>query len=306
MNQEAALSSDALLVIICSIIAGSLARILTIKEDFRQYPSYPNGLLIHLVTGVVAASLGAVAIPALLTKNFVAVTFLTLALQQFRDVRKMEKESLSDLEETEFTFRGSAYIDGIAKTFESRNYVAFIVALCTSITISILNKGLHIQNVLLCIIGGIVVGMGVFYYLKRFTKGKTVGDIADVKEGKVEVKDSSLFVDGIYVSNLLGTDNAEKLFGEEGMAVVIHPRENHFRINLDNFGQRQAALFEACRALGVKRYQFTRKDYEEGRVIIALVPIKRDLDAFIEAVKKCPLLESTKKSHAVMDTNMKG
>lgn len=306
MNQDATLSSDALLVIVCSIIIGTLARILTIKEDFRQYPSYPNGLLIHLITGFVASSLGAVAIPALLTKNFVAVTFLTLALQQFRDVRKMEKESLSDLEETEFTFRGNAYIDGIAKTFESRNYIAFIVALSTSVTISILFRGLNINNIYLCILGGIVVGLGVFYYLKRFTKGKTIGDIADVKEGKVEVKDSSLFVDGMYVSNLLGTDNAEKLFRYEGMAVVIYPKENHFRISLDNFGQRQAALFEACRALGVKRYQFTRKDYEEGRVMIALIPIKRDIDAFIEAVKKCPLLESTKKSHAIMETNMKG
>lgn len=53
--------------------------------------------------------------------------------------------------------------------------------------------------------------------------------------------------------------NAEKLFTEEGMAVVIYPKENHFRINLDNFGQRQAALFEACRALGVKRYQSQKK-----------------------------------------------
>ena len=303
---KTSLTSDELVIILIAIFVGTLARIMNLKEDFRQYPSYPNGYFIHLITGFVAASLGAVAIPALLSKNFVAVTFLTLALQQFRDVRKMEKESLSDLEETEFTFRGKAYIDGIAKTFEARNYIAFIVALVTSSVISTLSKIIPNSNFYVCISGGVLSGLAVFYYLKRFTKGKTIGDIADVKEGTIEIKDSSLFVDGMYVSNLLGTENAEKLFRNEGMAVVIYPKENHFRINLDNFGQRQAALFEACRALGVKRYQFTRKDYEEGRVMIALVPIKRDLDAFIEVVKKCPLLESSKKSHAVMKTNLKG
>jgi len=104
----------------------------------------------------------------------------------------------------------------------------------------------------------------------------------------------------------LGTDNTEKLFKEEGLAVVIYPNENHYRINLDNFGQRQAALFEATRALGNKRYHFTRKDYEKGRVVITLVPIKQDIDALIEVVKKCPLLESTNKSHNVMKMDMKG
>jgi len=47
----------------------------------------------------------------------------------FRDVRKMERDSLKDLENTEYTARGNAYIDGIAKTFEARNYFALIVSL---------------------------------------------------------------------------------------------------------------------------------------------------------------------------------
>lgn len=295
------LTLEDLSVILTAVVIGTLARTWVLKEDYRQYPSYPNGYLIHVITGFVAAALGAVAIPALISKNFVAVTFLTLALQQFRDVRKMEKESLSDLENTEYTYRGDAYIDGIAKTFESRNYIAFITAFFVSLTITVLPLNLWIN-----ILSGIVVGLAVVYFLKHFTKGKSIGDIAQVRPGKIEVKESSLFVDGIFVSNLLGTDNAEKLFREEGLAVVIYPNENHYRINLDNFGQRQAALFEATRALGNKRYHFTRKDYEEGRVVITLVPIKQDIDALIEVVKKCPLLESTKKSHSVMKTNLKG
>ncbi|RBW70171.1 YIEGIA domain-containing protein [Bacillus taeanensis] len=301
MGGEQVLQSDDLRIIITAIIVGTFARFFTLKEDYRQYPSYPNGYIIHIITGFVAAALGAVAVPALMSKNFVAVTFLTLAIQQFRDVRKMEKESLNDLEQTEYTFRGSAYIDGIAKTFEVRNYFSLITALITSITMTVVPLNMWGE-----IAAGVGAGIIVLLLLKRFSKGKTIGDIAQVEQAEIEVKDSELFVDGIYVSNLLGTDNAAKLFQEEGMAVVITPNENHFRINLDNFGQRQAALFEATRALGIKRYHFTRKDYQDGRVVIALVPLKRDQDAMIEAVKKCPLIESAKKDHAVMGNSLKG
>jgi hypothetical protein len=301
MEGKELLASSDLHIIITAILIGTLARIITLKEDFRQYPSYPNGYLIHLITGFVAASLGAVALPALLSKNFIAVTFLTLAIQQFRDVRKMENESLNDLEETEFTYRGKAYIDGIAKTFEARNYISLLVALVTSITIKLVPvKGW--VGILL----GIAVGLLLLFVLVRISKGKTIGDIAQVKSGKIEVKGSELFVDGMFISNQLGSDQAQKLFKEEGMAVVIYPNENHFRINLDNFGQRQAALFEATRSLGLKRYHFTRRDFENGRVVIALIPIKNDMDAFIEVVKKCPLLESVKKAKSVMKPNLKG
>ncbi|MCF6092437.1 YIEGIA family protein [Microaerobacter geothermalis] len=302
MKPEGMLDHESLVLILTAIIMGTLARWLTIKEDYRQYPTYPNGYLIHLVTGFIASALGAVAIPALLTKNFVAVTFLTLAIQQFRDVRKMEKESLKDLESTEYTFRGDAYIDGIAKTFESRNYFSLLVSLGTAISMQLTTSEEDWINISV----GVVTGLLLVYILKRFSKGKTVGDIADVEEGKVEVKGTELYVNGVFVSNLLGTDNAQEMFKKEGMAVVINPREDHFRIALDHFGQRQAILFEATKALGVKRYHFSRKEYEQGRIIITLVPIKKDIDALIEVVKKSPLLETIKKSHRVMKTNLFG
>ncbi|PFN76433.1 YIEGIA protein [Bacillus sp. AFS076308] len=296
------LERDQVILIVTSLIIGTLARIITIKEDFRQYPSYPNGYLIHLVLGFVAAALGAVAIPALMTKNFIAVTFLTLAIQQFRDVRKSERESLKDLENTEFAYRGDAYIDGISKTFESRNYFSLLVALGCAITIQLVDS----KSSLINIISGAIVGFILIYVLKRFSKGKTIGDISEVKEGKIEVKNHELFVDGIYVTNLLGTENASKLFQEEGRAVVIYPKQEHFRVTLENFGQRQAALFEATKTLGVKRYHFTRRDFNNGRVVIALVPIINEIDGLIEVVKKTPLLESSKKSPAVMKSNMVG
>lgn len=302
MQAGGVLSTHYIVMIVTSVVVGTLARALTIKEDFRQYPSYPNGYLIHLLTGFVAASLGAVAIPALITKNFVAVTFLALAIQQFRDVRKMERNSLKDLENTEYTARGDAYIDGIAKTFEARNYFALIVSFAAALTIQMIDSKYIWTNV----VSGLIAGFIVLLILKRFSKGKKVGDIADVRPGKVEVKGSELYVDGVYVANTLGTENARKLFAEEGIAAVIYPRETNFRIALDNFGQRQAIIFEATRALGLKRYHFTRKDYDQGRIIITLVPITGNVENLIQSIKNTPLLESVKKSHAVLKTNLVG
>lgn len=301
MNQEW-ISHEHIIMIVTAIIVGTLARIFSLKEDFRQYPSYPNGYLIHIVTGFVSAALGAVAIPALLTKNFVAVTFLAIAIQQFRDVRKAEKESLADLENTEYVFRGNAYIDGIAKSFESRNYFSLVVAFITALTIQIVNSKSDWINILV----GFIVGFIIFYILKRFSKGKTIGDIAEVEQGQIEVRDSELYVNDLFVSNLIGSDYASQLFNNEGLAVIITPHEYQFSLTLNNLGQRQAALFETARAVGVKRYHFTRKDFETGKIILAIVPLMNDIDRIIEAVKKTPLLESVKKSEAVMDTNLFG
>src|SRR5207248_3527924 len=106
------------------------------------------------------------------------------------------------------------------------------------------------------------------YLLKRFSKGKTIGDIAEVTQGTIEMKENELYVDGLFISNLLGTDNAATLFEKEGLAVIIKPHKNHLRLTLEHFGQRQAALYEATRALGLKRYHFTRRDFDNGRIVI--------------------------------------
>jgi len=296
-GERGTIAPEYLALILTAIFVGTVARLLTLKIDYRQYPSHPNGYMIHLVIGFIAASLGAFAVPAVMTGNYTAVTFLTLALQQFRDVRKIEKESLKDLESTEFTPRGDAYIDGIAKTFESRNYIALVVSLVTGVIIQATKSLAPDFNLML----GALAGGIVFLLLKNFSQGKTVGDIVQVALGQVEIKDNELLVDGIFVSNLVGTKNAQELITQEGVAVVLEPIAAHYRVALDNFGQRKAILFEATRTLGVKRYHFTRKDFASGKVIIFFVPILRDEEKLIRVVRNTPLLESVKKSHALLN-----
>ncbi len=103
-----------LVVIAAGLTAGFINRWLLLRIDFRQYPTYPHGMLTHLAIGFIAASLGAVAVPAIAKPDFTAVTFLVLAAGAFRDVREMERDTLMSLEETKLVSRGTDYIEGIA------------------------------------------------------------------------------------------------------------------------------------------------------------------------------------------------
>lgn len=296
------ISSNDLWIIAIGTLMGLIARVSTLRVDLRQVPTYPSAFFSCIVMGIIASALGAIAIPALVLKDFSAITFLALAIQQFREVRKLESESLTELEDTEYVKRGKAYIDGIAKTFESRNYFALITSLSTVLVI----KWIHSSLFLLNIACGVLAGFAVFLLCYRFSKGKTVGEICEVKSGTIEVHGSELYVNGLFVTNYLGTDLSRELFEQEGMAVVLSPKQQANRITLENHGQRQAILFEAVRTLGLKRYQFMRENPKNGEMIYAFVPIINDPDKLIEAVSKTPILENSRKLRRLMTTPLGG
>lgn len=288
------LNTEILMIIFVAILVGTLARLFTLREDYRQYPSFPNGYLIHLTTGMIASALGAVALPALLNGDFVAVTFLALAIQQFREVRKIEMESLLKLEHTEFVPRGNAYVDGIAKTFEARNYFTLLTSLNTTL-VPLLFKLPTVLEILL----GVATGAITAVVLKRVSKGGTITDVCKVELGELSLRDCDLYVDDIYLMNL-GVEKAQQLVMAEGYGVVITPKSEHLGISVANYGQRQAIAHEAARSQGLKRYIVTRRDFNTGRIGLMIVPIKRDPDALIVAIKSMPLLESVKKSHLLL------
>jgi len=291
-----ALSSEDLYILATGIIMGTIARLVTLKVDFRQVPSYPTAYFNNIFLGFVAATLGSVAIPALLTQDFVAVTFLTIAVQEFREVRATERESLGKLEHTEFAQRGEAYIDGIAKTFESRNYISLITSMITVLVMEIMKR----NNTVLQILYGAAAGTVAMLLIYRFTKGKTIGDICEIAPGRIEVRGSELYVDGMYVTNYLGTDRSREIVQRDGIAIVLTPKGERSSIVLENSGQKQAVLFEAVRILGMRKYQFSKKDYASGKIIIAFVPIIRDMDKLVKAVSHTPILENSRKIGRIM------
>ncbi len=286
-------------MIITGIISGMIARTITLYVDYRQTPTFPNGVFNSIVTGFIASALGAVAIPALIEKEFTAITFLALATQHFRDIRKTEAESLEKLDHIGFTKRGMAYIDGIAKTYEARHYISLVSALIAVLGMYVVNK----ETLYLQVPVGIAMGLATTLIIRHQTKGKSVGDICTVKKGNIRVDGSELYVDDMYVTSVLGTERSKNMFLKQGLAVVVTPKEEGFHITLDNLGQRQAMLFETCRALGVKRFSFTRKNYAKGVIIIALVPIINDIDKMISAIKNTPILENSRKIRRIMSAH---
>lgn len=286
-------------IIVPAIIVGFLSRASMLRVDYRQYPSYPQGIFSHLTLGMIAASLGSVAVPAIVANEFAAFTFLSLAAQQFRDVRNMERQSLDNIEPTELVQRGTAYIEDIAKAFEARNYVTMLVSLITSIGIYILTK-LEI-NKNYSIIAGAIIGTIVFYLFNKAISRQIIEEIAEVKPAKISFNGAFLLINNIVIMNV-GLEASRNIYLKNGIAVEITPNDENGITTLANLGQRQAILHNASVLLGLRKDvdepDFTpiaRRDPHTGSVVMAIVALEPDVECLVEAVKKSLVLESAKR-----------
>src|SRR5690606_36185872 len=273
--------------VIAGLVVGFLARLRMLRTDYRQYPTYPHGQVIHLSLGLIAAALGSVAVPALLDRNYTAVTFLTVAAQQFREVRNMERETLSKLDQMELVPRGSSYIEGIAMVFEGRNYLVIFAAFVTSLAV-----------ILGGWISGALAGAVMIWISGRLRSGKYLGEIADVSEGVLRLEGPNLYVDDIYLMNVGLIDDQERI-RQNGLGIIIKPRDEDSRVTLSNVGQRQAILHDVSAIMGVYRdtgepalVPISKRDVKDGRLGLLLLPQKRDARMAIEVIKRVPVLES--------------
>lgn len=281
--------------ILLGTLIGFITRCWLLRGDIRQYPSIPNGYFIHLTTGFVAAAIGAVAYPALLYKNFTAVTFLTLAIQQFRDIRKTEKSALESIETENYFPRGRTYIDGIAKTFEARNYIVMITSATTTVLAFNISRYLsnHALNCTLAIIGGLVIAL----ILKRVTKGHILLDIITIEETPLSFsKNHDLMVGDIFVMNV-GLSATRQRILDNGIGLTLRlkdPNNEKHKVVLNHIGQRKAILHECSRVLGLERYCGTRRNYDNGDVVMMIVPISKDISRLKQVIYHVPILEMYK------------
>jgi hypothetical protein len=272
--------------VILGTFFGLLSRISLLKIDYRQYPTYLHGRIIHISLGFIAAGLGAVAVPSLVEKNYTAITFLALAAQQFRDVRNMERETLSKVDAIELVPRGPVYIEGIAMVFEGRNYLVIFVALMTSLVTVFING-----------YAGIVAGALTIMISRRLMSGKTVSHIARVEAAPVLVKGPDLYVGDIYIMNV-GLEDSQKLIEQHGVGFILTPKNKDSRVTLSNVGQRQAILHDVSTVMGMFRdtsepslIPLAKLDKEDGRLAVFLVLQDTDAEKAKSVLERVPLLE---------------
>lgn len=279
-----------------SVVLGTLARWYMLRVDYRMYPSYPQGYLIHLTFGAIAASLGAVAVPAVIAKDFQAVTFLALAATQFREVRALERETLLNMEDTELVPRGAAYIEGIARVFEARNYLALLTSLLTSLVAYLLPDSFGHRLIVAAAVGAFVP-----LFLRRAMQGSRIRDLARIREVPVEFDGPLLMAGGVRMMNL-GLPDVRDKYREQGLAIAVIPKDANAKATLANAGQQQAMVHDAAGQLGVLQdtgepeyAPIARRDPVSGTVVLVIIPAERNPEALMMAVGNVPVLEGVRR-----------
>jgi uncharacterized protein len=273
--------------IVFGLAVGTITRLFMLRTDYRQYPTYLHGKIIHVALGFIAAGLGAVAGPSILEQEYTAVTFLTIAASQFREVRNMERNTLTELDNYELVTRGKTYIEGIAIAFESRNYLVIFTSLVSTIAYIIFNIWI-----------GIIAAILTMFISHLLMSGGKLKDIVDIEYIEPRFDGAGLYVDNIYIMNI-GLPVRQKEVLRYGMGFILKPKTFDARSTIANLGQRQAVLHDVSTALGVYRDSGTpalvplaKRDLDDGRIGIFVLPQERDIDRAIRVIGAVPTLEN--------------
>ncbi|GEN53900.1 YIEGIA family protein [Halobacillus faecis] len=273
--------------IILGILVGTALRVFMLRTDYRQYPTYLHGKIIHLSLGFIAAALGTIAIPSIMEKEFTAVTFLTLAASQFREVRNMERNTLTEMDSYELVPRGNTYIEGIAVAFESRNYLVIFTSFVVTLCYLALNIWVALGAAVVC-----------FLLSRMLMSGSKLSDIVTVEEKTISFDGAGLYVDNIYIMNIGLPERQEEIL-KYGMGFVLTPKEFSVRSTIANLGQRQAILHDVSVTLGVFRDSGTpalvpliKRDLNDGRIGVFILPQEKDSKRAKEIIEHVPVLEN--------------
>ncbi|WP_042271602.1 YIEGIA family protein [[Clostridium] dakarense] len=290
-------------VFFTGLAIGMISRLIMLNLDQKQYPAHPNILLSQIVLAFVASSLGALLVPALINRSYTSITFLSLAAEQFRQVRESRRNTLQNLEDVQLVKRGEAFIEEIARTYEVRNYMCITTSLITVGVYYMIVSDLKIGKTPSLIISAIL-GLALAFILKKLLTRQSIGDIADVVESKISFVDGSIMQIGDLkgITNI-GLKSDRERYLTKGIGLEIIPKDKSYTNAgvLYDPGQRQAIVYNLYSRLGLLREHnepafvpLPRRNPKNESIMIAYIPIEKDIEKAIEAVKSCPILSSAK------------
>lgn len=287
--------------ILFGVAFGVISRLYMLRTDYRQYPTYLHGKIIHVALGFIAAGLGTIAIPAIMEEEFTAITFLTLAASQFREVRNMERNTLAELDGYELVPRGSTYIEGIAVAFESRNYLVIFTSLATTSAYLVVN-----------VWAAIAVGAVCLIIAKKLMAGSKLKDIVHIEYKQPHFEGAGLYIDNIYIMNI-GIPSKQEAALKYGMGFILIPKNYNAKTTIANLGQRQAILHDVSTALGVHRdsgepslVPLAKRDLDDGRVGVFVLPQGGDIELAKTVIGEVPTLENAIRMPSESKANKKG
>lgn len=295
---------------IVALFIGVLCRGLVLRVTDKQYPSRPQDYLEQIIISGLSASLGAIAFPALIDKEFSALTFFAVAIQQFQGLSKEEKITIENIDNQEVVPKGAAYIEEIASTYESRSYISLFSALVASVIYIYFARAYKLTFLpctILATIGGAIVGLIFRKYLRR----DSIGDIADVVEAKISFEGPILKVNDVFINNI-GLEDTRSKYLKDGIAIEIIPKDLKAYGIISDLGQRQAMLHNLFIHFGINK-DIDEKDLlatskinlEKNTVVIPYLPLVKDMDELIKVIKSTPILEVSKgKQSAYMGKNL--
>lgn len=284
---------------IVALIIGTLCRGFVLRVTDKQYPTRPLDYLEQIIIAGLSASLGAIALPALIDKEFSALTFFAVGIQQFQGLAGQERITLENLDNDEVVPKGGAYVEEIASTYETRSYISLFSSLVASTVYIVIARRYDLSPIICTLaaaIGGGIVGLIFRYALRR----NSIGDVADVVPAKLYFDDTILMVNDVIITNV-GLKDTRDRYLNKGMAVEIIPKSmSDFGI-INDVGQRQAILHNIFIHMGIDKdvdevdiLAVSRTDLDKRTVVIPYIPILQDMEALKQVIKSTPIIETAK------------
>lgn len=282
-----------------AVTLGTLCRFLVLRINDKQYPNRPQDYMEQIIMAGLTASLGAIAFPALIDKEFAALTFLAVGIQQFQGLAKQEKITLDNIDEDELVPKGIAYIEEIASTYEVRSYVSLFSALFSSIAYILVARRFG-ENIWICTGIAVLVAVIVGLIFRKILKRNSIGDIAYVKEANIYFDGPIMKVNNIVITNI-GLKSTRDKFLKNGIALEIVPKDEKDFGVINDLGQRDAIIHNIFIHTGVDKdvdeydiVSTSKVDLKSKSVLIVFMPILNDIDLIRQVAKSTPILEVAK------------